>query len=567
MKFIKTNSIAQIFLLVNLYLLSTISIVKAQAEPEIPAPPLPLKPQPIEPETLPPLEEILPELKPNQPDDLEGTTNKVFVKNFEIVGSTVFTPEELAEVLKTYTMRQISFTEILEAQQAIDRLYLENGYITSGTFLPPQQLQDGTVIIEVLEGKVEEIRIEGLDRLDPNYVRSRLEVGTKAPLNRDKLLNALQMLKLNPLIDTLAAELTAGTKPGSSILELNLQEADPFDLTLSLDNYRAPSVGTNRRRAQLAHRNLLGFGDRFDIAYANTEGSNSLSNLKYTIPLNRYNGTFNFRFGYTDNKITQSPFEQFNIESENTQYEFTYRQPLIQKPTEDLAIGLTFFRNNSAATFDEEPFRSPGAEPNGETNTSVIRFFQEYTTRDAKQVFALRSQFSLGIDAFDATINSDNLPDSQFFAWRGQVQYLRLLSPDLVFLVRSDLQVANDPLVSVEQFSVGGAFSVRGYRQDVLLGDNGLFSSAELRATVLRIPKWEANLELTPFIDFGKVWNVDEENLLENNLVSVGIGMRLQVRDNFAARLDWGIPLVEVENIGESLQENGVYFSLEFKPF
>ena len=135
------------------------------------------------------------------------------------------------------------------------------------------------------------------------------------------------------------------------------------------------------------------------------------------------------------------------------------------------------------------------------------------------------------------------------------------------FLVRSDLQVANAPLVSVERFSVGGAFSVRGYRQDVLLGDSGLFSSAELRATVLRIPKWEANLELTPFMDFGKVWNVDGENLLENNLVSIGIGMRFQVRDDFAVRLDWGIPLVEVENIGESLQENGVYFSLEFKPF
>lgn len=567
MKFIKTNSIAQIFLLVNIYLLSIISLVKAQAEPEIPAPPLPLQPQPIEPETLPSLEEILPELNPTKPDNLEGTTNKVFVKNFEIVGSTVFTPEELAEVIKTYTMRQISFTEILEAQQAIDRLYLENGYITSGTFLPPQQLQDGTVIIEVLEGKVEEIRIEGLDRLNPKYVRSRLEVGTKAPLNRDRLLNALQMLKLNPLIDTLAAELTAGTKPGSSILELNLQEADPFDLTLSVDNYRAPSVGTNRRQIQLAHRNLLGFGDRFDIAYFNTDGSNSLSNLNYTIPLNRYNGTFDFRFSYTDNKITQSPFEQFNIESENTQYEFTYRQPIIQKPTEDLAVGLAFFRNNSAATFNEEPFRSRGAEPNGETNISVLRFFQEYTIRDAKQVFALRSQFSLGIDAFDATINNDNLPDSQFFAWRGQLQYLRLLSRDLVFLIRSDLQVANDPLVSVERFSVGGAFSVRGYRQDVLLGDNGLFSSAELRATVLRIPKWEANLELTPFMDFGKVWNVDGENLLENNLVSIGIGMRFQVRDDFTARLDWGIPLVEVENIGESLQENGIYFSVEFQPF
>ena len=101
MKFIKTNSIAQIFLLVNIYLLSIISIVQAQAEPEIPAPPLPLQLQPIEPETLPPLEEILPELKPTKPDDLEGTTNKVFVKNFEIVGSTVFYPRRIGRSSQT----------------------------------------------------------------------------------------------------------------------------------------------------------------------------------------------------------------------------------------------------------------------------------------------------------------------------------------------------------------------------------------------------------------------------------------------------------------------------------
>ena len=181
--------------------------------------------------------------------------------------------------------------------------------------------------------------------------RSRLEVGTNAPLNRDKLLNALQMLKLNPLIDTVAAELTAGTQPGSSILELNLQEADPFDLTLSVDNYRVPSVGTNRRQVQLAHRNLWGFGDRFDIAYVNTDGSNSLSNLKYTIPLNRYNGTFDFRLATLITKLLNPLLSNSISNQKNTQYEFTYRQPLIQKPTEDLAIGIAFFRNNSAATF------------------------------------------------------------------------------------------------------------------------------------------------------------------------------------------------------------------------
>lgn len=569
--FICSSKVAKIFPIAAIYLLLVTNLVKAQSSNSSNIPLPPQAPQ-RKLETLPSLEEILPELpgkkKPKNQDRIPNFKNMVFVKKFEIVGSTVFTPEELARILKPYTLRRLSFAEILAAQQAIDKLYFQQGYITSGTFLPPQKLESGIITIEVIEGKVEEINIEGLNRLKSGYVRSRLNIATKAPLNRDKLLNALQLLQIDPLIENLAAELTAGTKPGSSILELNLQEADPFDLTLSFDNYRAPSVGTDRRSIQLTHRNLIGFGDRFSIGYLNTDGSNSLNDLKYSLPFNPYNGTFNFRFSYTDSDIITPPFDRFNIESENTNYEFTYRQPVLQKPSEDVAIGLTFTRNNSAITFDGQPGQfSRGAELDGKTNVSALRFFQEYTKRDTDQVFALFSQFSLGMDVFDATINNGDLPDSNFLAWRGQAQYLKLLSPTFNLLLRSDFQISDRSLLPTEQFSLGGGLNVRGYRQDALLGDNGWFNSVEIRATVLRIPQWETSLQFTPFVDFGTVWSADDLAIDTNTLVSTGIGLRLQINDYFASRLDWGIPLVDLDAEGDSLQENGIYFSLELKPF
>ena len=543
--------------------------VKAQAPPIVP--PLPPQPEPVEPEVLPPLEEVLPELEaPSEtvPDRIENAPQTVFVKKFAIVGSTVFTPEQLARVLKPYTLRRLTFTELLAAQQAIDRLYIENGYITSGTFLPPQKLEDGIVTIEVIEGTVEAINIAGLDRLNSGYVRSRIERATKAPLNREELLEALQLLQLDPLIGSLNAELTAGSTIGSSILELTLQQADPFDLTLAYDNFRSPSVGTDRRQVSLTYRNLLGFGDRLSLGYLNTDGSNSLNDFNYTVPINASNGTLGFRLGYTDSQIIEEPFDQFDIESENTNYEFTYRQPLLREPTKELAVGLSFSRNDSSTTAAGEPFQlSRGAEIDGETHISALRFFQEYTTRNASQVLALRSQFSLGVNLFDATINDDEIPDSNFLAWRGQAQYLRLLSDDFTLLLRSDFQASNRPLVPVEQFSLGGALSVRGYRQDILLGDNGLFSSAEVRATVARIPNWNTSIQLTPFLDFGKVWNSDDLTFDTNTLVSTGIGLRIQTSDYFTARIDYGIPLVDLDSEGDSLQEEGVYFSVEVKPF
>lgn len=565
-------SVVNIFWSFTLYLVSIANLVQAQnAPPPSLIPPLPSQAEPVEPELLPSLEKILPELQENTPEIapniIEDIPNQVFIRKFEIVGSTVFTPEELALVLNPYTMRRLSFAELLAAQQAINRLYLENGYITSGTFIPPQKLQNGIVIIEVVEGTVEAINITGLKRLNSGYIHDRLKNATNAPLNRDKLLDALQLLQLDPLIENLAAELTTGTRAGSSILEINLQEADPFDLTLSFDNYRAPSVGTDRRQIQLTHRNLFGFGDRINLYYFNTNGSNSLSDLSYRIPLNPQNGTLNFSFSYTDNDIIEEPFDELDIESKNFTYELTYRQPLLQKPTEDLALGLTFSRYDSQTTLGGERFQlARGTQTNGETHISAIRFFQEYTNRDAQQVFALRSQFSLGVNLFDATINDNEIPDSKFFAWRGQAQYLSLLTDDLTLLLRSDFQLTDRPLLAVEQFSLGGALSVRGYRQDLLLGDNGLFNSAELRATIIRIPQWQTSIQLIPFLDFGKVWNLDNVASDKNTLVSTGLGLRLQVRDYFVARLDWGIPLVDLEVESNTLQEDGIYFSLEFNP-
>ncbi len=520
---------------------------------------------------LPPLTDDfpVPEVTPGElPPSSLPLPDKIIIRKFEVLDNTVFSQEELDQVLKPYTLRPLSFNELLEAQAALTNLYVENGYINSGAFIPPQDIEDRVITIQVVEGIVEAIEITGLNRLNRNYIRSRLEIATGAPLNRDKLLQALQLLRLDPLIANLSAELSAGIHPASSILEVNVQEADAFSGLVSYDNYRVPSVGTDRRQVQITHNNLLGFGDRFNIAYINTDGSDALSDLSYTVPINPYNGTIKLVHNRTDSEIIEEPFDVLDIESKSRHYEVAYRQPVYQTPNKDVALGIAFTRDDSETSLLGQGFPlSRGASDDGDINISALRLFQEYVARGESQVLALRSQFSIGIDVFDATVNGEDEPDSKFFAWRGQAQYFKLLSSDTSLLVKADLQFADRPLVALEQFSLGGAFNVRGYRQDTFLADNGFYASTELRTSILRIPKWKATLQLVPFVDFGAVWNTDNVRFDKNTLVSVGAGLRLQVADFLAARVDWGIPLVDIDNQGDTLQEDGVYFSLELKPF
>ncbi len=489
--------------------------------------------------------------------------SSITVNHFEVTGSTVFSESEIQSVVGQYQDRPLSMSELFQVRTAITKLYTESGYVNSGAYIPPQELQDGTVTIAVLEGKLEGINVTGTKRLNPDYIRSRLEVAADSPVNVQSLLEALQLLRLDPLIENVSAELSAGIAPGTSLLDVEIEEANAFNISANFDNKRSPSVGTNRRGVGLSHSNLLGFGDRIALDYNNTEGSNSID-ASYAIPLNAKNGILSLAYGYNDNDIIEDPFTALDIESESSYYELGFRQPLVLKPNQEFTLGMNFSFQESQTRLLDTPFAlSRGANEDGETKIGAIRLFQEYVTRNNRQVFALRSQFSVGLDIFGSTINNDDRPDSSFFAWRGQSQWVRRLDEDFLFLLRGDIQFSASDLVALEQFRIGGFDSVRGYRQDLVLGDSGVFASAELRVPLVRFRKIDGVIQLTPFVDLGTIWNNNDQIEIDNDfLASLGIGLNLSIADRFNARLDWGIPLMDVDTQGDSLQESGLHFSI-----
>ncbi|MBW4573322.1 MAG: ShlB/FhaC/HecB family hemolysin secretion/activation protein [Tolypothrix carrinoi HA7290-LM1] len=533
-------------------------------------PSAPPSPPPQPPTPLPPPSDLL---RPDNPvptpnEQIPSVSETFTVERFEVVGSTVFSREELALVLTPFTNKPIAFTQLLQARDAISELYIKKGYITSGAYIPPQTLTSGVVKIQVVEGGLEDIQITGTGRLNRNYVRSRLALATSPPFNRDRLLEALQLLQQNPLIQNLSAELSAGSRPGTSILSVRVREAKSFNTQIALDNGRSPSVGSFRRRLQINEANLLGLGDNLTVGYTNTDGSNSFD-ASYTLPLNPRNGTLTFNYANTSSNVIERPFNKLDIESASRYYDLTFRQPIVQTPTQEFALGLTASRRESdisSLLFREEfgllPSElSPGADEQGRTRVSSLQFFQEWTSRNSREVIAARSAFNFGIGAFDATINA-NAPDSRFFSWQGQAQWVRLLAEDTLLLIRANMQLADRSLLPIEQFGLGGLGSVRGYRQDLLLTDNGVFATAEVQYPILRIPQWQGVLQVVPFVDVGSAWNSGRQNPEVNTLASVGLGLQWRQGDRFTARIDWGIPLVSVDSRERTWQENGVYFSI-----
>lgn len=529
--------------------------------------PKPIKsplPTPATPET--PSLPSLPIPTPPPSQETSPINERFPVKKIEILGNTVL-KKEISNLVQEYEQKkEVSFEDLITLRTRITALYINNGYITSGAFIlndRPSDIESGIVTIQIVEGKLEGIEIKGLQRLEDSYVRSRIKIATTAPLNRQRIEEALQLLQLDPIIKRVNAELIAGSSPGLNILRVELTEAAAFHAGIAIANNQSPSIGSVQSSVFVVHDNFTGLGDQLRLEYGLTKGLN-IYNISYKLPVNPENGTLNIRYSNNNSRIIAAPFDDLGIRSDAETLSFGFRQPLIRKPQTEFAVGIGFdLRRSQTFLLDNIPFSfSEGAE-NGESRVSVIRFYQDWVHRSPTQVLAARSQFSFGIDAFDATVN-DTGTDGRFFSWLGQFQWVQQLTKRILLLTRIDTQLTPDSLLSLEKFSIGGVDTVRGYRQNQLVSDNSILGAVELHLPISTNPN---NLQLTPFFEIGGGWNNRGDNPDPSFIASTGLGLEWQVFPSLNVHLDYGIPLFEVKDKGDSLQDNGFYFSLQYQPF
>jgi len=498
--------------------------------------------------------------QPTAPLPPEGEQT-VYVEQIRVRGSTVFSPAELQAVVAPFQGQSLTLEGLTQAANAVTQLYLNRGYITSQAVVADQVVDDGILEIQVIEGAVEAIQVEGTERLD-DYVRSRIALAGLQPLNQFRLEDQLRLLQADPLFEEITASLRAGSGQGQSILVVQVTEAPAFAANLVADNFSPRSVGRERIGAVLQYRNPVGWGDTLlASAYYSSEGGSELYELSYRVPLNPMNGTLQLRAAPNDFRIVDEAFTApgLNIEGSTEIYEATFRQPLIRTSRQELALSLGF-RYRDGETLINEFITD-------ENRTSVVSFGQDYLRRDPQGAWAVRSQFRFGTELFNATDGIE--PDGQFFSWLGQLQRLQVLSPDQILLLQADLQLANDSLLGSEQFFVGGGQSVRGYFQNQRSGDNGLRFSIEDRITLVREDDGRVLLQTTPFLDLGYVWakDADINQFTDDNLLlGTGVGFILNLTPDLTTRLDIGIPLITLdEQAGDRPSRVQVHFNVNYR--
>jgi hemolysin activation/secretion protein len=455
--------------------------------------------------------------------------------------------------------------------------YVNHGYLNSGAVIPDQDPVDGVVLIQIIEGELSGIELSGNRWLRDGYLESRLRRWSGPPLNLLELQEGLQLLRQNPNVGQINAELQPGNAPGESRLEVRVKDLQPFRLGLQFDNQRPPSVGAEQFWLLASDLNLTGNSDplelKYGIANAGADGLewSGVDNLEgsYRLPLTPYDTTLGLHGSRLNTSIVEDPFLPLDIESLTSSYGVVVRQPLLQSANHEMALSIGFDHRQNETELLGEPFNvSPGAV-DGEMIVSVLRFSQEWLARGQNHVLALRSTLNFGLEAFDATDNGiPGDPDARFFSWLGQGQYIqRLFNTQNQLVLRVTGQWADEPLLALEQISVGGFETVRGYLENQLVRDRGIASSVEFRLPVWFDKSGAGIVYLAPFFDLGAAWGA-ESSPSPTSISSTGVGLLLSPGQHFSAQIYWGYRLRDLDVPDESgLQGYGVGLRLNFMAF
>ena len=510
-----------------------------------------------------------------------ATAPTLQIDRFEFSGNTVFSDEELSELLADYVGRPITSEELLEARELLTQHYVSNGYVNSGAVIKRQTMENGVLTFDIVEGQLTEISLKSKTRrrLRDGFVEGNVRQGLTTPLNMNQLRDRLQVLRQNINIGRVNAELKPTGIPGESLLEINLEESNPYAVEFIFDNHRAPSIGAERLYLAAAHNNLTGNSDSLGVLYGLTR--NGFEDMKfgddqdiagyYILPVNHLGTTFELSASKNDTLIVEEPFDQFDIISESTTFGFALRHPLYRKFDREVSLSLSGERRNNETFFDGEPFSFSLGSQDGETTVSVLRFGINGLKRSQSGVIAAYSAVSVGLDVLDSTQNSGSVPDSSFVSWQGQLQYIRrLFDTDIQLVSKMSAQLSVDPLLSLEQFSLGGSSSVRGYRENQIIRDNGVAGSLELRIPLITDKAGRFLLRLAPFVDYGYGWNKrdGEENVPESeDLWSAGVGLLFDPHPRVTGQIYWGHAFQDFETSDYDLQDDGIHFSFTVNVF
>ncbi len=521
---------------------------------------------------------------PSNADDIRFT-----LTSLALVGATAFEPAEISALYAGDLGREITLTRLFEIAGAVQTFYRDADFIFTRVLVPAQEIVNGVVRIEVIEARIDGLVVE--EPADPvGPVRRLAERMVSALVGVDNPTGAQierAVLNVNALPGiaraTVVPQPSGPESRGGLILHLNV-ERDPFEGVLYADNRQTPAIGRSVVGATVTMNSYSPWADTTSLSIFN-----SFDVFSDTVPeTGETDGA-----GYFDERTTFYAVHQRAVGRDGAMLKASglYSRTL---PGDDLSVvaidGDQYFGSLELS----QPFiRSRRLGVGGavvfeylDSGTDISNGLFRITDdrirvaaarvdglyRDAFGYTTFETQVRQGLDILDAT-PADQPERSRFDGQsvftlvRGEAERLVLLGDDFSAWARLGAQYSFDPLLSSEEFSIGGLTYGRGYDPSEFTGDHGFGLAAELRHSWrLNVEGFAFSAEGYGFLDYGVVWNAGEGEPARRDIVSTGGGVRLFLPENAFVGAEIAIPvgrpLTRVDEDGEQIDGPRFFLTL-----
>lgn len=494
---------------------------------------------------------------------------EIVLNGIEFDGNTVFSDAELLELVKDRLGKKVSIEEMEGVRKEVSKHYVEHRYVNSGAVINEQDLAGGILKIRIVEGWLDAVNVMNEGWLRSGYLRKRVHREVGKPLNLDDLKLALEMVRRDDRIRKINTALVPGDELGQSHLDMIVTEKKVFDVGLGISNRRPPSVGAEEAELFFGSKNLTSLGDTLRANYTFTQegmrevdlGNARNYSVFYSLPLTRWDTTLELGLTQSDYAILEEPFDALDVQSDTRMYSVALRQPIYRDFQHEFSVTIKGEHRRSEVLVSGERFSISPGSVDGQTRITALRVSPEYVYRSQERVIAARTTFNFGLDELDPIMSADF--DREYFTWMTQASWVESVSSnDTLLIVKLMHQYTDQSVVSMEQFSLGGMNTIRGYRENQLIRDNAVVISPELRIPVYKDRYGKALVYMIPFFDYGTGWNTNGPRNRET-IYSAGLGVTYNPSDYINMAVYWGHAFKDFDIPNDDdLQDHGIHFQI-----
>ncbi|MEO8301606.1 MAG: ShlB/FhaC/HecB family hemolysin secretion/activation protein [Rhizomicrobium sp.] len=445
----------------------------------------------------------------------------------QINGAVTLSASSFSSLYQKLIGQDVSLSDILDVATAIENEYRRAGYILVRAFVPPQRVADGVFTINVVEGFIANVAVEGGTAGTRNRIRAFIEPARSSkPLQLKAIEQALLLTNDLPGVTASGVLRPSPDTAGASELVVTVPD-NPIAGRFAIDNRGSRYSGIWSATADVAVNSVFDDEDQIEGSAAgaldDSPQRRAFGRLSYRRPVGEQGGLLSM-IGTVTHGEPGSTLQAFNVLTDSWAVGPRFTFPLKRTRAESILLETGFTAQSARVNILGTPL--------SHDNWRVVDFGISYLSNDfLGGVWVANANVAQGLPILGASDNG--APDLSRIGGRvdftklsGGVRYTRPVAGPFEIMLAAQGQYAFNPLLIGEQFAFGGSQIGRGYDTGAITGDHGLGGTVELRYDPrLRLPAVQA---LQPYVFYEKagVWNVQSNGLPGQSVSSVGGGIR-----------------------------------------